>query len=425
MTPEEFANLLEQARQEANPARARALLSQAIKTDPKSEVAWLLFSEVAEKDEHAIYCLEQVLKINPENQLAAQQLQLLKALPMDAPLAEPEPIHETPMVDAPETAPTIEFEPSIETPKVDAPETATMIESEPSIETPMVDAPETAPTIESEPSIETPMLDAHETAPIIEAESTPETLVMIEPELAPIIESEPSIETPMVDAPETTPIIEFEPTTGTSIVTEAESILVPEPEAESTIQEEGDTQPVRPLPVVQTQPARNEVPKLASQPRTTLRTEKVHWATGLGSILLLIFGLIVSYVSAINLDTVEPVLDMLYPVLLVIGLILILLGVIGIFLLIAVLFTHSFSLTREKIIVHKGQKSRASYELPLADLKTIQFRQSLGGRILGYGKIILTTRDGSRKVLKGVQHPREFCQAVQAQMAELPVNHSG
>ncbi len=384
MTPEEFANLLEQARQEANPARARALLSQAIKTDPKSEVAWLLFSEVAEKDEHAIYCLEQVLKINPENQLAAQQLQLLKAPPMDAPLAEPEPIHETPMVDAPETAPTIESEPSIETPKV----------------------------------------DASELAPIIEAESTPETLVMIEPELAPIIESEPSIETPMVDAPETTPIIESEPTTGISIVTEAESILVPEPEAESTIQEEGDTQPVRPLPVVQTQPARNEVSKLASQPGTTLRTEKVHWATGLGSILLLIFGLIVSYVSAINLDTVEPVLDMLYPVLLVIGLILILLGVIGIFLLIAVLFTHSFSLTREKIIVRKGQKSRASYELPLADLKTIQFRQSLGGRILGYGKIILTTRDGSRKVLKGVQHPREFCQAVQAQMAELPVNHS-
>jgi len=404
MTPEEFANLLEQARQEANPARARALLSQAIKTDPKSEVAWLLFSEVAEKNEHAIYCLEQVLKINPENLLAAQQLQLLKAPPMDVPLAEPEPIYETPMVVEPELAPTIESEPSIEAPMVDAPETASIIESEPTLETSMVDAPETATIIESEPSIETPMVDA--------------------PETAPIIKTEPTLETPMVDAPETATIIESEPTTGTSVVTEAESILVSEPEAESTIQEEGDTQPVRPLPVVQTQPARNEVPKLASQPGTTLRTEKVHWATGLGSILLLIFGLIVSYVSAINLDTVEPVLDMLYPVLLVIGLILILLGVIGIFLLIAVLFTHSFSLTREKIIVHKGQKSRASYELPLADLKTIQFRQSLGGRILGYGKIILTTRDGSRKVLKGVQHPREFCQAVQAQMAELPVNHS-
>ena len=90
MLPEELLNLLEQARQTTDPARARTLLSKALKADPKSEEAWLLFSEVAEKNEHAIYCLEQVLKINPANLQAAQKLDALKA--------PPEPILASPAV---------------------------------------------------------------------------------------------------------------------------------------------------------------------------------------------------------------------------------------------------------------------------------------------------------------------------------------
>lgn len=73
--------ILEQAKQAKrlnDLPRARNLLSQAIKTDPRNEDAWLLFADVAEKPEHAIYSLEQVLKINPVNMAAVDRLNALK-----------------------------------------------------------------------------------------------------------------------------------------------------------------------------------------------------------------------------------------------------------------------------------------------------------------------------------------------------------
>ncbi|MBP7688081.1 MAG: PH domain-containing protein [Thermoflexales bacterium] len=83
--------LIEQAKQAKrlnDLPRVRSLLSQAIKTDPRNEDAWLMFAEVAEKPEHAIYSLEQVLKINPVNMGAVDQLNALKT-PPPAPAPRP------------------------------------------------------------------------------------------------------------------------------------------------------------------------------------------------------------------------------------------------------------------------------------------------------------------------------------------------
>lgn len=74
--------LIEQAQQAKrmnDAARARSLLSQAIKSDPRNEEAWMLFADVADKKEHAIYSLEQVLKLNPVNMEALDRLNALKA----------------------------------------------------------------------------------------------------------------------------------------------------------------------------------------------------------------------------------------------------------------------------------------------------------------------------------------------------------
>jgi ABC-type glycerol-3-phosphate transport system permease component len=70
-----------QAKSKNDVVRARSLLSQVIKTDPRNEEAWLLFADVAEKKEHAIYSLEQVLKLNPVNMEALDRLNALKAPP--------------------------------------------------------------------------------------------------------------------------------------------------------------------------------------------------------------------------------------------------------------------------------------------------------------------------------------------------------
>jgi len=70
----------QQAKQSGDNNRARAILSQAIKAEPRNEEAWLLLAEVAEKKEHSIYCLEQVLKLNPVNMEAVERLNALKLL---------------------------------------------------------------------------------------------------------------------------------------------------------------------------------------------------------------------------------------------------------------------------------------------------------------------------------------------------------
>lgn len=83
-----------QAKSSNDVVRARSLLSQVIKADPRNEEAWLLFAEVAEKKEHAVYSLEQVLKLNPVNMEALDRLNALKAPAI--PPTPPTPIPITP-----------------------------------------------------------------------------------------------------------------------------------------------------------------------------------------------------------------------------------------------------------------------------------------------------------------------------------------
>jgi tetratricopeptide (TPR) repeat protein len=58
----------------------RRYLAQAIKLDPFNETAWIWMSGVVENDEQRIRCLQQVLRINPENKLALKGLRALGAL---------------------------------------------------------------------------------------------------------------------------------------------------------------------------------------------------------------------------------------------------------------------------------------------------------------------------------------------------------
>jgi hypothetical protein len=58
-------------------AQAYDLLSRAIRLNPRCDKAWLWLSAVVETDEKRSYCLQQALKINPENAAARQGLERL------------------------------------------------------------------------------------------------------------------------------------------------------------------------------------------------------------------------------------------------------------------------------------------------------------------------------------------------------------
>ncbi|MBN1304510.1 MAG: tetratricopeptide repeat protein [Anaerolineales bacterium] len=66
------------AMKQGQPAEARAILKGLIAQNPRDVKAWFLFAHVAQKKEHAVQCLENVLKLDPQNKAARQKLDQLQ-----------------------------------------------------------------------------------------------------------------------------------------------------------------------------------------------------------------------------------------------------------------------------------------------------------------------------------------------------------
>jgi len=63
--------------------KAKDKLTRYLRYDQKNEHAWLWMSAVVESDRERIFCLNNVLKLNPNNKMAKRGLALLGALPAD------------------------------------------------------------------------------------------------------------------------------------------------------------------------------------------------------------------------------------------------------------------------------------------------------------------------------------------------------
>ena len=105
-----YSQTLDKARQaisSGDKATARSILKAVISTDPNNESALMLFVQVAEKPEHAQYCLERVLQINPNNAQAAKWLETLNAQPIKHVTPPPTPRPQTsytPVAEPPATS---------------------------------------------------------------------------------------------------------------------------------------------------------------------------------------------------------------------------------------------------------------------------------------------------------------------------------
>jgi hypothetical protein len=64
-----------------NQSQARSILRQVLRQDRQNKDAWFLFAELAVNDIQRIYCLEQVLLLEPKNAKAQQWLQELRGGP--------------------------------------------------------------------------------------------------------------------------------------------------------------------------------------------------------------------------------------------------------------------------------------------------------------------------------------------------------
>ena len=79
--------------------------------------------------------------------------------------------------------------------------------------------------------------------------------------------------------------------------------------------------------------------------------------------------------------------------------------------------TSEFAVTNKRVIVKVGLFYRDTLELVLAKVETIGVEQTILGRILNYGTIIVTGTGGTKEPFKDIAKPLEFRQHVQSQLA--------
>lgn len=71
-------------------------------------------------------------------------------------------------------------------------------------------------------------------------------------------------------------------------------------------------------------------------------------------------------------------------------------------------FVNELAMTNKRVISKKGFIRRDTSELKLSKLETIEIKQSILGRLLGFGKIMCIGTGGSETYIDNIDKPLEF-----------------
>jgi len=83
--------------------------------------------------------------------------------------------------------------------------------------------------------------------------------------------------------------------------------------------------------------------------------------------------------------------------------------------------SSDFAVTNKRVMMKVGVFSTRSIELLLNKIEAIAVEQSLLGRMVGFGDIVITGSGGTKEAFARIQSPLEFRRAVQS-VADVPVN---
>lgn len=78
--------------------------------------------------------------------------------------------------------------------------------------------------------------------------------------------------------------------------------------------------------------------------------------------------------------------------------------------------SSEYAVTNRRVIIKVGFISRNSYELLLNRIEGIEVEQSILGRLLGYGTIIVRGTGGSKEIFNKIENPIQFRKSVQEQI---------
>ncbi len=87
--------------------------------------------------------------------------------------------------------------------------------------------------------------------------------------------------------------------------------------------------------------------------------------------------------------------------------------------------TSEFAVTNRRVVVKVGLVSRKTIELNLEKVESIGVEQTILGRILDYGTIVIIGTGGTREPFRGIRDPLGFRRAVnQASEARMRVQRA-
>ncbi len=89
--------------------------------------------------------------------------------------------------------------------------------------------------------------------------------------------------------------------------------------------------------------------------------------------------------------------------------------VIGIPLFLKYLFTE-YGLTNNRVITKTGVISRSTEEMKLSKVETVEIKQSILGRIIGYGNVIVSGTGSSNVIISKVSNPIEVKKKIDSQL---------
>ena len=79
--------------------------------------------------------------------------------------------------------------------------------------------------------------------------------------------------------------------------------------------------------------------------------------------------------------------------------------------------TSEFAITNKRVVIKVGWLRRRTVETMLSKVEGINVDQSVLGRLLGYGSIVITGTGGTAEPFRNIGNPFEFRRQVQAQVS--------
>jgi uncharacterized membrane protein YdbT with pleckstrin-like domain len=128
---------------------------------------------------------------------------------------------------------------------------------------------------------------------------------------------------------------------------------------------------------------------------------ELHWIIFARAILVLVAGLVLVFVPRIGQA----------------GLVVLLIGVVMLVPPFVAYRTTELGVTNKRVIVKTGLVRRRTLELLLRQVEAISVDQSLLGRVLGFGSIMLTGTGGVREIFHRVRDPLELRRRIHGQVA--------